>query len=199
MQRRGTAHSLKLQHYIKHTIRLFRVTYRTLVEGVLSLCREAVDVFYSPSQLGKAWEEDWKIWKFEEKLKPSRIEQKILCFHRNKWHMHHIESILQNEILTFLLDFGTQTHRWVSAEWLDINKFTKEKKSSSGKFCSSSRPMPKKEKKKKKKKEPEKKYLDLSEELKKLRNIKITVIPKIYCTLWTLCLETGKETDGIEN
>ena len=32
-----------------HTIRLFSVTSRTLVAEVLSLCRDAVRVFYSPS------------------------------------------------------------------------------------------------------------------------------------------------------
>ena len=36
-----------------HPIRLFSVIYRTLDGGVLLLCREAVSVFYSPSQLGK--------------------------------------------------------------------------------------------------------------------------------------------------
>ena len=35
------------------TIRLFSVISRTLVGGVLPLCREVVGVFYSPSLLGK--------------------------------------------------------------------------------------------------------------------------------------------------
>ena len=49
----GTPHSLKPQHYWNITIRLFSVISRTLVGGVLPLCRCAVDVFYSPSRLGK--------------------------------------------------------------------------------------------------------------------------------------------------
>ena len=44
-------HSPKLQHYWNLT-RLFSVINRTLVEGVLSRCREAVGVFYSPRRLG---------------------------------------------------------------------------------------------------------------------------------------------------
>ena len=50
-QWRGTLHSPKLQHYWSHTIRLFIVISRTLAEGVVSFCRDAVDVFYSPSRL----------------------------------------------------------------------------------------------------------------------------------------------------
>ena len=52
-QWRGTQLSTKLQLYWNLTIRLFSVISRTLVEGVLPLCREAVSVFYSPSWLGK--------------------------------------------------------------------------------------------------------------------------------------------------
>ena len=47
-QWRGTPHSQKLQHYWNLTIRLFSVKCRTLVGGVLPLCREEVGVFYSP-------------------------------------------------------------------------------------------------------------------------------------------------------
>ena len=49
---RVTLHSLKLQHYWNITILFFSVISRTLVggEGVLTLCREAVSVFYSPSR-----------------------------------------------------------------------------------------------------------------------------------------------------
>ena len=42
----------KLQHYWSLTISLFSVINRTLVRGVLPLCREAVGVFFSPSRLG---------------------------------------------------------------------------------------------------------------------------------------------------
>ena len=54
---RGASHSPKLQHYRNFTIRLFSVLSRTLVAEVLPLCRWAVGVFYSSSQLGehKAW------------------------------------------------------------------------------------------------------------------------------------------------
>ena len=51
-QWKGTPHSPKLQYYWSFTIWLFSVITRTLVEEVLPLCRNAVGVFYSSSQLG---------------------------------------------------------------------------------------------------------------------------------------------------
>ena len=51
-QLRGISHSPKLQHYWNLSIRLFSVIIRTLVGGVLPLCRNAVSVFYSPRRLG---------------------------------------------------------------------------------------------------------------------------------------------------
>ena len=43
---KGTPHSPKLQHYWNLTIRLFSVICRILIRVV---CRDAVSVFYSPS------------------------------------------------------------------------------------------------------------------------------------------------------
>ena len=54
-QWRGTLHSPNLQYYWRLTIRLFSVIYRTLVGvgwRVLSLCSDAVGVFYSPCWMG---------------------------------------------------------------------------------------------------------------------------------------------------
>ena len=51
-QWRDTHYSPNPQHYWDLTIRLFSVISRTLIGEVLSLCRGAVSVFYSPSQLG---------------------------------------------------------------------------------------------------------------------------------------------------
>ena len=53
-QRRGTPHSPKFQYNWNLTIRLFSIISRTLVGGVLPLCREAVSLlFYDSSRLGK--------------------------------------------------------------------------------------------------------------------------------------------------
>ena len=54
-QWRNTPHSPKL------TIRLFRVIFRTIVRGVLPLCRDAVRVFCSLSWLGQCMYEQSNI------------------------------------------------------------------------------------------------------------------------------------------
>ena len=43
----------RLQHFWSHSIKLFRVISRTLVEGVLHLCKDAGVVFNSSSWLGQ--------------------------------------------------------------------------------------------------------------------------------------------------
>ena len=48
----GILHSPKLQHYWSLTIRLYSVISRTLVQGVLPLCRDALSIFCSSSWLG---------------------------------------------------------------------------------------------------------------------------------------------------
>ena len=49
---KGVPHSPKLHHHWSLTLRLFRVISKTLIGGVLLLCRDAVCVFFSPSRLG---------------------------------------------------------------------------------------------------------------------------------------------------
>ena len=48
----GAQHFSKLRYYRSLSIRLFNVIYRTLTGDVLPLCRDAVVIFYSPSQQG---------------------------------------------------------------------------------------------------------------------------------------------------
>ena len=58
-QWRGSPHSPNLWHYWNLAIRLLNVISTTLVEGVLSLCRETVGVFYSLSRLSKLVDKLW--------------------------------------------------------------------------------------------------------------------------------------------
>ena len=51
---KGALHSPKLKHYWSHTIKLFSVITRTLVDGILPLCRDAVGVFCIPNRLDQS-------------------------------------------------------------------------------------------------------------------------------------------------
>ena len=64
MAMKGYSASPKLQYYCNLTIRLFSVISGTLFGGVLPLCRDAVNIFYSPSRLsqGKERNNDFSIY-----------------------------------------------------------------------------------------------------------------------------------------
>ena len=66
-QWRGTLCYPKFQHYSSLTIWLSSVISRTLVGRVLPLCRDAVSVFYIPSQLG--WNRMRMTYKYLTKVK----------------------------------------------------------------------------------------------------------------------------------
>ena len=74
----GTPYFPKLQHYWNFTIRLLSVISRTLVVGVLSLCRGAVSVFCRPSRLGHS-----SIWS------PQRSITTIMLLYNNTKAMVH--------------------------------------------------------------------------------------------------------------
>ena len=92
--------------------------------------------------------------------------------------MHNPTSVLENDTHKFLLDFDIQTDHLILARRPDFTIINKKEK---------------REKKKRtdhrvKLKESEKrdKYLDLARGLKKLWNMKVTVIPIVTCALGTV-------------
>ena len=122
--------------------------------------------------------------------------------HTNKWYMHNLESILENETHKILWDFEIQTDHLISAIQQDLVIVNKKKR--------------KKKKRKKrtrqivdyvalpdhrmKLKESEKwnKYLDLSRELKNLWNITVTVKPIVVRTLGTVPKGLIKRLEDLE-
>ena len=96
----STQHSPKLQHYRILTIRLFSVISRTLVGGggVLSLSRDAVDIFYSPG-----WLDSGFVLQVEETA-PSSSTLSVSCeltvwlvmFITSTWTSRYAKNILQN-------------------------------------------------------------------------------------------------------
>ena len=91
---RDTPHSLNLQHYWNLTIRLFSVIARTLIGGVLPLCREAVGVFYSPSRLGYIYNEQimYTILRWKKIVNDSTKQRKFkniarLSFRNSEFHV----------------------------------------------------------------------------------------------------------------
>ena len=78
MTMKGYSAFPKLQHCWNLTIRLFSVISRTLVEGVLPLCREAFGVFYSHRRIS------WKFMKEAQQIPKIRENGFELTKKRNK-------------------------------------------------------------------------------------------------------------------
>ena len=106
-----------------------------------------------------------------------KLCKKFKFDHMNKWYMHNPESVLENEMHKILRDFEIQTDHLISTRGPDlviVNKKDKKKKRTCRivEFA-----IPADHREKLQENEKRNKHLDLSRELNKLRNMKVTVIP----------------------
>ena len=112
--------------------------------------------------------------------------------HTNNWYMHHPTSVLENETNELLWNFDLQTDHLISARRPDliiINKKKKENKIVDFAVTAEHRI-------KLKESEKKDKYLDLARELKKLLNLKVTIIPIVIGAFITV---TKGLLKGLEN
>ena len=102
--------------------------------------------------------------------------KKLKFDHANKLYMHNPEPVLENETHKLLWDFDIQTDHLISARRPDLIIINKKKKKK--KICKIvDFAVPADHKIKLKECEKRDKYLDLARELKKLWNMKVTIIP----------------------
>ena len=102
--------------------------------------------------------------------------------HANKWYMHNLESVLENETNKLLWDFEIQTDHQISARRPDLEIISKRKRSCQIVECA----VPADHRVKLKENGKKNKHLDLARELKKLGNIKVTFIPVVIGALDTV-------------
>ena len=98
--------------------------------------------------------------------------QKIEIDHTNKWYMHNPASVLENDTHKLRWDFDIQTDHLISARRRDLIIITKKKRIC--KIVDFAVPADHRIKLKEWEKD---KYLNFARELKKLWNMKLTVIP----------------------
>ena len=118
--------------------------------------------------------------------------KKLKFDHSNKWYMHNPESVLANDTHKLQWDFEIRTDHQISARRLDliiINKNEKTCKIADFAVPADYRVKPKECEKRDK-------HLDLARELKKLWNMKVTIIPIVLGALGTVT--TGK-IQGLED
>ena len=115
--------------------------------------------------------------------------------------MYNPESFLLNEMRKLLWNFEIQTDHLISARWPDLVIITKKKKKKKKERTCRIVDFSVLSDHRIKLKESEKKdkYLDLARELKKLWNMKVTVIPIVIAALGTVTKETGTITGGLGN
>ena len=100
--------------------------------------------------------------------------------HTNKWYMHNTAPVLENDIHKLLWDFDIHTDHLISARRPDLIIINKKKK----RICKIVDFAD--HKTKLKECERKDKYLDLVRELKKLRNMRVTIVPIVigaFCTV----------------
>ena len=114
--------------------------------------------------------------------------KKFIFDHTNKWYIHKPASVPENETHKLLLDFDIQTDHLISTRRPNLiiinNKKKKKKKTRICKIVDSS--FPADHRIKLKESEKKDKYLNLARELKKLWNMKVTIIPTVIGAFGTV-------------
>ena len=113
-------------------------------------------------------------WEFCKKLKFD---------HMNKWYMHNPDSVLENETHKLFWDFEIQMDHLISTKRPDPGIINKKKKRT-GRIVNFT--VPADHRVKLKENEKKDKYLNLARELKKLWNMKVTVILIVIDALGTV-------------
>ena len=111
--------------------------------------------------------------------------------HTNKWYMHNPASVLENDSHNLLWDFNIQTDHLIPARRPDLIIINKRKR-----ICKIvDFAVPRINLKESEKKD---KYLDLARELKKLWNMKVTIVPIVIGALHTVTKGLLKGLEDLE-
>ena len=116
--------------------------------------------------------------------------------HANKWYMHNPAPVLENDTHKLLWDFDIQTDHLISARRPDLIIINKKKKKKICKIVDFAVPADRRIKLKECEKRD--KYLDLARELKKLWNMKVTIIPIVIGVFGTVTKGLLKGLEDLE-
>ncbi len=113
--------------------------------------------------------------------------------HTNKWYKHNPASVLENDTHKLLWDFDIQTDHRISARRPDLIIINKKKRIC--KIVDFAVPADNKINLKECEKHN---YLDLARELKKLWNMKVTIVPIVIGALGTITKGLLKDLEDLE-
>ena len=131
-----------------------------------------------------------------EKNRLLTLMGKTLKENAKKWYMHDPEPVLENDTHKLQWDFDIQTDHLISVRRADLIIINKKRKM---KFCKIvDFAVPADHRMKLKECEKRDKYLDLARELKKLRNMKVTIIPIVIGAFVTVTKGLLKGLEDLE-
>ena len=114
--------------------------------------------------------------------------------HTNKWYMHNPAPVLENATHKLIWDFNIQTDHLIPARRLDLIIINKKKR-----ICKIvDFAIPEDHRINLKESEKKDKYLDLARELKKLWNMKVTIVPIVIGALGTITKRLLKGLEDLE-
>ena len=116
------------------------------------------------------------------KLTHLELCKEFIFDHTNKWYLHNPESVLENRTHKLLWDFEKQTDHLISARWSDLIIINTKKRTCRIVVFTVSADYKVKLKESKKKN----KYLNFARKLKKLWNMKVTVVSIVIGALGTV-------------
>ena len=120
--------------------------------------------------------------------------KKLQFDHTNKWYMHNPAPVLENDSHKVPWDLNIQTDPLIPARRPDITLINKKKR-----ICRIvDFAVPADNRINLKENERKDKYLDLARELKKLWNMKVTIVPIVIGTLGTLTKGLLKDLEDLE-
>ena len=126
------------------------------------------------------------------------ICKKFKFDHANKWYMHNPAPVLENDTHKLLWDFDIRTDHLISVRRPDLIIINKKKKRK--KICKIvDFTVPADYRIKLKECEKRDKYLDLARELKKLWNMKVTIIPIVIGAFGTVTKGLLKGLEDLED
>ena len=120
--------------------------------------------------------------------------KKFRFYHTNKWYMHNLAPVLENDTHKLLWDFNIQTDHLIPVRRPGLIIINQKKENfQQCRLCCPGGPQNKSEGMKKKDK-----YLDLARELKKLWNMKETIVPIVMDALGTITKGLSKSLEDLE-
>ena len=168
-----------------------------LIVSSLSLCGDWDETInHIISECGKLAQKEYKARpNWLGKVIHWEMCRKFQFDHTNKWYMHNPAPVLENDSHKLLWDFNIQTDHLIPARRPNLIIINKKKK----RICkivdfavSADHRINLKESEKKDN------YLDLARELKKLWNMKITIVPIVFGALGTITKGLLKGLEDLE-